>query len=130
MSSSLAQPNVRRASLKIDYHKSINSYNQPKTEQKRLLTIWGASLTSLPFIKLKTLNYHKTWDHIYIYIYISNPIVVVKPKNDCSLPFNHGYYNEFEHLNTYSTHNYIPFTNRVNMLFPNVDTMASIMKRR
>ena len=40
-------------------------------------------------------------------------------------------YNEgFPHLNTYSTHNYIPVTNPVNKLFPNVGTMSSIMKRR
>ncbi len=36
----------------------------------------------------------------------------------------------FPHLNTYSTHNYIPVTNPVNKLFPNIGTMTSIMKRR
>ncbi len=40
-------------------------------------------------------------------------------------------YNEgLPHLNTYSTHNYIPVTNHVNKLFPKVGTMTSIMKRR
>ena len=34
------------------------------------------------------------------------------------------------HLNTYSTHNYIPVTHPVNKLFPNVGTMSSVMKRR
>ncbi len=48
LSSSLVQPNLRGASLKTHYNKSINSYNQPKTEQKRLQTILGALLTSLP----------------------------------------------------------------------------------
>ncbi len=47
LSSSLAQPNLCRASLKTDYNKSINSNNQPKTEQKRLRNFLGASLTSL-----------------------------------------------------------------------------------
>ena len=68
----------------------------------------------------------KKWDNIYK----PTPIVHVTPKYNYSLPFNHGHYNEFEHLNTYSTHNYIPVTNRVNMLFPNVGTMANVMKRR
>ena len=40
-------------------------------------------------------------------------------------------YNEgFPQLHTYSTRNYIPVTNPVNKLFPNVGTMSSIMKRR
>ncbi len=38
----VVQPNLRWASRKPDDKKSINSYNQPKTEQKRLQTIWGA----------------------------------------------------------------------------------------
>ena len=83
-------------------------------------------LNEEPYNKLKSLNYHKKWDNIYK----PNEIKDVKPKNNYSLPFNHGHYNDREHLNTYSTLNYIPITNPINKLFPNVGTMSSIMKHR
>jgi hypothetical protein len=80
-----------------------------------------------PYEKLKSLNYHKKWDNIFK----PNPTKDIKKVYHGSLPFDHGMYNEgFPHLNTYSTHNYIPVTNPVNKLFPNVGTMSSIMKRR
>ena len=79
------------------------------------------------YMKLKSLNYHKKWDEIYK----PNEIKDAKPKINYSLPFNHGNYNEgFPHLNTYSTHNYIPVTYPLNKLFPNVGTMTSVMKHR
>ena len=71
------------------------------------------------------MNYHKKWDNIFK----PNPTKDIKKVYHGSLPFDHGMYNEgFPQLNT--THNYIPVTNRVNKLFPNVGTMSSIMKRR
>jgi hypothetical protein len=40
-------------------------------------------------------------------------------------------YNEgFPHLNTYSTHNYIPVTHPVHKMFPSVGAMSSVMKNR
>ena len=84
-------------------------------------------LNEEPYEKLKSLNYNKKWDNIYK----PNPIKDLKNVYHWSLPFNHGMYNEgFPHLNTYSTHNYIPVTNPVNKLFPNIGTMTSVMKRR
>ena len=84
-------------------------------------------LNEEPYNKLKGLNYNKKWDAIYK----PNPIKDLKPKINWSLPFNHGMYNEgFPHLNTYSTHNYIPVTNPINKLYPNVGTISSVMKRR
>lgn len=80
------------------------------------------------YFDLKSLNYHKKWDKIYKPNDLNKPL---KKVYHWSLPFNHGMYNEyFPHLNTYSTHNYIPVTHPVNKLFPNVGTMSSIMKRR
>jgi hypothetical protein len=79
------------------------------------------------YFKLKSLNYHKKWDNIYK----PNPEKEINKVYRGSLPFDHGMYNEgFPHLNTFSTHNYIPVTNPVNKLFPNVGVMASVMKRR
>ena len=84
-------------------------------------------LNEEPYMKLKTLNYNKKWDNIYK----PNPIKDLKKVYHWSLPYDHGMYNEgFPHLNTYSTHNYIPVTNPVNKLFPNIGTMSSVMKRR
>ena len=80
-----------------------------------------------PYEKLKSLNYKKKWDDIYK----PNEIKDLKKVYHGSLPFDHGMYNEgFPQLHTYSTRNYIPVTNPVNKLFPNVGTMSSIMKRR
>jgi len=72
------------------------------------------SLNKEPYFKLKDLNYHKKWEHVMK----PNKITDLKPKYHGSLPFDHGHYNEFEHLNTYSTHNYIPVTHPVHKLFP------------
>ena len=84
-------------------------------------------LNEEPYEKLKGLNYHKKWDNIYK----PNPIKDIKIKNNYSLPFNHGTYNEyFPHLNTYSTHNYIPVTHPVHRLYPNAGTMQSVMMKR
>jgi hypothetical protein len=68
MSSYIAQPNLLLASLKTGYNKSINSYIQPKTEQKRLLTVLGASLTSLhKILKMYTkLEYLYSDEEVYI----------------------------------------------------------------
>jgi len=84
------------------------------------------SLNKEPYFDLKSLNYNKNWEHIVK----PNEIKQLIPKYNGSLPFDHGHYNEFEHLNTFSTHNYIPQTYPIHRLFPNVGTMASIMKRR
>ncbi len=69
MSSYIAQPNLLLASLKTGYNKSINSYIQPKTEQKRLLTVLGASLTSLhKILKMYTkLEYLYSDEEVYIW---------------------------------------------------------------
>ena len=81
-----------------------------------------------PYFKLKDLNYNKKWDNIYKPYDLKKDLKIVY---HWSLPFNHGMYNEgFPHLNTFSTHNYIPVTNPVNKLFPNTGTMASVMKHR
>ena len=80
------------------------------------------------YFDLKSLNYNKTWDKVFKPDDLNKPL---KKVYHWSLPFDHGNYNEgFPHLNTYSTHNYIPVTHPVHKLFPNVGTMSSIMKRR
>ena len=102
------------------------TYNSPADRTLNKFSYRPYPSNEESYFKLKSLNYNKKWNNIYK----PNPIVQVTPKYNYSLPFNHGHYNEFEHLNTYSTQNYIPVTNRVNMLFPNVGTMTSVMKRR
>ena len=85
-------------------------------------------LNEEPYFKLKDLNYHKKWDKIFEPYDLKKDF---KKVYHWSLPFNHGMYNEgFPHLNTYSTDNYIPVTNPVNKLFPNIGTMSSVMKHR
>jgi hypothetical protein len=80
------------------------------------------------YYNLKSLNYHKKWDKVYKPNDLNKPL---KKVYHGSLPFDHGMYNEgHPHLNTYSTHNYIPVTHPINKLYPNVGTMANIMKRR
>jgi hypothetical protein len=99
-------------------------YNSPVDRALNKFSYRPYPLNKESYFELKKLNYHKN------NIYKPNLIVDVTPKFNYSLPFNHGHYNEFEHLNTYSTHSYVPVTHCVNMLFPNVGTVASIMKRR
>ena len=80
------------------------------------------------YFNLKDLNYHKKWDKVFKPNDLNKPL---KKVYHGSLPFDHGMYNEgHPHLNTYSTHNYIPVTHPINKLYPNVGTMANIMKRR
>ena len=102
-------------------------YNSPADRTLNKFAYRPYPLNEEPYFKLKSLNYNTKWDNIYK----PNPIVDVSPKYNYSLPFNHGMYNEYlPHLNTYSTHNYIPVTHPVHMLFPNVGTMSNVMKRR
>ena len=102
-------------------------YNSVATKELNKFSYRPYPLNEEPYNKLKSLNYHKKWDDIYK----PYPIKDLKNIYHWSLPFNHGMYNEgFPHLNTYSTHNYIPVTHPVNMLFPSVGTMGSVMKRR
>ena len=63
--------------------------------------------------------------------FVFEMLILVAKVYQWSSPFNHGMYNEYSpHLNTYSTHNYIPVTHPVNKVFSNVGTMLSVMKRR
>ena len=101
-------------------------YNSVATKALNKFSYRPYPLNEEPYFKLKSLNFHKEWDNIYK----PYPIKDLKKVYHWSLPFNHGHYNEFEHLNTYSTHNYIPVTHQVNKLFPNVGTISSVMKRR
>ena len=100
--------------------------NSVATRQLNEFAFRPYPLNEEPYFKLKSLNYNKKWDDIYK----PYPIKDLKKVYHWSLPFNHGHYNEFEHLNTYSTHNYIPVTNPVNKLLPNVGTMTNVMKYR
>jgi hypothetical protein len=80
------------------------------------------------YSELKSLNYHKKWDKIYKPEDLNKPL---KKVYHGSLPYDHGMYNEgFPHLNTYSTHNYIPVTHPVHKMFPSVGAMSSVMKNR
>ena len=101
-------------------------HNSVSTKQLNKFSYRPYPLNEEPYNELKSLNYNKKWDTIYK----PYPIKYLKNKYHWSLPFNHGHYNEFEHLNTYSTHNYIPVTNPVNKLFPNFGTMVNVMKSR
>ena len=103
-------------------------FNSPATRQLNEFAFRPIALNKEPYFELKSLNYNKKWDKIYKPEDLNKPL---KKVYHWSLPYDHGMYNEgFPHLNTYSTHNYIPVTNPVNKLFPNVGTMASVMKRR
>jgi hypothetical protein len=103
-------------------------FNSVATKELNKFSYRPYPLNEEPYNKLKSLNYHKKWDEIFKPNDYKKPL---KKIYHWSLPYDHGMYNEgFPHLNTYSTHNYIPVTNPVNKLFPNVGTMASIMKRR
>ena len=103
-------------------------FNSPATKQLNEFAFRPIALNKEPYFELKSLNYHKKWDKIFKPDDLNKPL---KKKYHWSLPYDHGMYNEgFPHLNTYSTHNYIPVTHPVNKLFPNVGTMSSIMKRR
>ena len=103
-------------------------FNSPATKQLNEFAFRPIALNKEPYFELKSLNYHKKWDKIFKPDDLNKPL---KKVYHWSLHYDHGMYNEgFPHLNTYSTHNYIPVTNPVNKLFPNVGTMSSIMKRR
>ena len=103
-------------------------FNSPATKQLNEFAFRPIALNKEPYFELKSLNYNKKWDKIFKPDDLNKPL---KKVYHWSLPYDHGMYNEgFPHLNTYSTHNYIPVTNPVNKLFPNVGTMSSIMKRR
>ena len=75
-------------------------YNSVATKALNKFSYRPYPLNEEPYFKLKSLNYHKEWDNIYK----PYPIKDLKKVYHWSLPFNHGHYNEFEHLNTYSTH--------------------------
>ena len=103
-------------------------FNSPATKQLNEFAFRPIAINKEPYFELKSLNYNKKWDKIFKPDDLNKPL---KKVYHWSLPYDHGMYNEgFPHLNTYSTHNYIPVTNPVNKLFPNVGTMSSIMKRR
>ena len=115
--------------LYLNYYIYMNPdfiHNSVATKELNKFSYRPYPLNEEPYDKLKSLNYNKKWDDIYK----PYPIKDLKKVYHWSLPFNHGHYNEFEHLNTYSTHNYIPVTNPVNKLFPNVGTMVNVMKSR
>jgi len=102
-------------------------HNSVATKQLNKFSYRPYPINEEPYFKLKDINYYKKWNKVIV----PEPIKDLKTKYHWSLPYDHGMYNEyFPHLNTYSTHNYIPVTNPVNKLFPNVGTMSSIMRKR
>ena len=81
-----------------------------------------------PYFEMKKLNNAKQWSKIIQPNDLNKPLKTIY---HWSLPYNHGFFNDRDHYNTYSTrHNYISPAYRINELFPNVGTMQSVMKNR
>ena len=80
------------------------------------------------YLQFKEINYPQKWDKIYKPYDLNKPL---DQKYLGTLPYDHGYYNDREHYNTFSTgENFIPPSYRINEYPPASGVLASVFRNR